>query len=74
MHSDQLFLSQFMVFARAVQTTLEAQGYWADYIDPCSGLPVRSIKESRVLQSILCHHLSPDVVVAHPFVLAYSCL
>ena len=29
-----------MSFAQLVCKTLEAQGYWADYIDPCSGLPV----------------------------------
>lgn len=32
---------RFFVFAKAVVGKLEAQGHWADYIDPCSGLPVR---------------------------------
>ena len=34
-------LSQFMEWARAVCAALAARGCWADYIDPCSGLPVR---------------------------------
>lgn len=31
---------QFMAWAKAVCDKLIAQGHWADYIDPCSGLPV----------------------------------
>jgi hypothetical protein len=30
-----------MAWARAVCGALAARGCWADYIDPCSGLPVR---------------------------------
>ena len=33
-------LLQFMDFAKPVCDELISQGYWADYIDPCSGLPV----------------------------------
>ena len=29
-----------MDFAKAVCERLGAQGHWADYIDPCSGLPM----------------------------------
>ena len=32
---------QFMEWARPVCEQLVAWGYFADYIDPCSGLPVR---------------------------------
>lgn len=32
--------TQFMAFAVKVCEQLALQGYWADYIDPCSGLPV----------------------------------
>jgi hypothetical protein len=32
--------SQFMAFARAVCSELAAGGHWADFIDPCSGLPM----------------------------------
>ena len=35
-------LERFFAFARHVCGALQAQGHWADYIDPCSGLPVRS--------------------------------
>lgn len=30
-----------MEWAGAICKALEAQGHWSDYIDPCSGLPVR---------------------------------
>lgn len=32
--------TQFMGFAEVVVRWLREQGHWADYIDPCSGLPV----------------------------------
>ena len=35
-------LERFFAFARHVCAALRDQGHWADYIDPCSGLPVRS--------------------------------
>lgn len=31
---------QFMEFAKHVCATINDQGHWADYIDPCSGLPM----------------------------------
>ena len=34
-------LERFFAFARHVCAALRDQGHWADYIDPCSGLPVR---------------------------------
>jgi hypothetical protein len=34
-------LQRFFVFARHACAALAAAGHWADYIDPCSGLPVR---------------------------------
>jgi hypothetical protein len=33
-------LERFFAFARAVCDRLQAEGHWADYIDPCSGLPM----------------------------------
>lgn len=36
-----MLMLQFCKFADSVCRLLEAQGVWADYIDPCSGLPVR---------------------------------
>jgi hypothetical protein len=31
---------QFMEWSRCVCDKLQEQGYWCDFIDPCSGLPV----------------------------------
>lgn len=33
-------LERFFEFAKSVCSKLDAQGHWADYIDPCSGLPM----------------------------------
>jgi Methylmalonic aciduria and homocystinuria type D protein len=35
-------LREFLVWAQRVCAELEKRGLWCDYIDPCSGLPVRS--------------------------------
>jgi hypothetical protein len=32
--------AQFMEWSQCVCSKLQEQGYWCDYIDPCSGLPV----------------------------------
>ncbi len=37
---DCTLLVQFMAWAKVVCDKLLEQGHWADYIDPCSGLPV----------------------------------
>lgn len=34
-------LLRFAALARAATARLEAQGHWADWVDPCSGLPMR---------------------------------
>lgn len=34
-------LETFVAFAQHVTAALIARGHWADFIDPCSGLPVR---------------------------------
>lgn len=36
-----MWYRQFAEFAEQVVAALEAEGHWADFIDPCSGLPVR---------------------------------
>ena len=36
---DEL-LERFFAFAKAFCACLQAEGHWADYIDPCSGLPM----------------------------------
>ncbi|PNG93956.1 Methylmalonic aciduria and homocystinuria type D, mitochondrial, partial [Tetrabaena socialis] len=33
-------LERFMAWAKVVCDSLLGSGHWADYIDPCSGLPV----------------------------------
>ena len=33
--------SQFMAWGRTAAAAISAQGYWAEIIDPCSGMPVR---------------------------------
>lgn len=33
-------LELFMEFSGSVASALQARGFWVDYIDPCSGLPV----------------------------------
>eukprot|EP00878_Enallax_costatus_P008273 GHUV01008649.1.p1 GENE.GHUV01008649.1~~GHUV01008649.1.p1 ORF type:complete len:175 (+),score=26.50 GHUV01008649.1:208-732(+) len=33
-------LERFMAWSQCICSKLQAQGYWCDYIDPCSGLPM----------------------------------
>jgi Methylmalonic aciduria and homocystinuria type D protein len=42
-HTVRVVCRQFMAFAKAVCDRLVSLGHWADYIDPCSGLPVRPL-------------------------------
>ena len=35
-------LERFFAFARHACAALQRRGHWADYIDPCSGLPARA--------------------------------
>ncbi len=37
-----LLLERFVAWAAAVCDALAARGFWADYVDPCSGLAVRT--------------------------------
>lgn len=39
---------QFVEFAKCVCERLIGQGFWADYIDPCSGLPMIHTQGSNV--------------------------
>ena len=52
-------LNVFMQFARAICEQLRAQGYWADFIDPCSGLPSKFRKGSththKNQTGMICH-------------------
>lgn len=53
---------QFMEFAKGVCNKATDRGHWADYIDPCSGLPVsRCSINSNIalfLSSVTLHFLS----------------
>ncbi|GMF39785.1 unnamed protein product [Phytophthora fragariaefolia] len=40
-HEKDRLLETFVAFAQRVAGALAAKGFWADFIDPCSGLPVR---------------------------------
>lgn len=55
-------LEDFVEFAQFVATKLIEQSYWADFIDPCSGLPVRPLRWVGSLESRChCHVRTLDV-------------
>ena len=43
---------QFIDFARDFCSKLQAQGHWADYIDPCSGLPMITLDCNKVFSEV----------------------
>ncbi len=43
---------QFIVFGKYLCEQLRARGYWADYIDPCSGLPMISLNCNKVYSEV----------------------
>ena len=45
-------LETFMDMAKQLCTTLHALGYWADYIDPCSGLPMLTSSGNTVYSEV----------------------
>mmetsp|Transcript_16586 Transcript_16586/g.21518 ORF Transcript_16586/g.21518 Transcript_16586/m.21518 type:complete len:180 (+) Transcript_16586:89-628(+) len=45
-------LNVFSDFARSVCAQLTALGHWADYIDPCSGLPMLSPNNNSVYSEV----------------------
>jgi hypothetical protein len=45
-------LEVFMEFAKAVCTELRDGGHWADYIDPCSGLPMMTEDCNKVYSEV----------------------
>jgi hypothetical protein len=47
-------LETFVAWAQRVCAELQAGGYWCDYIDPCSGLPVRSMGLRFSACTLLC--------------------
>lgn len=70
-----LKLTKFYRWCTEVCDALGKQGHWADFIDPCSGYPVRSdrgaspyseIDGLRTLLSYATFSTGPCVVVSHP--------
>lgn len=45
-------LNVFIELGRDFCTKIRAQGYWADYIDPCSGLPMMSLGCNKVYSEV----------------------
>ena len=45
-------LNVFLTFGKCLCEQLRAQGYWADYIDPCSGLPMISLNCNKVYSEV----------------------
>lgn len=46
-------LEEFMSFARKICETLRDRGFWADYIDPCSGLAMLTEGANKVVAANL---------------------
>lgn len=45
-------LNVFLDFGKYICEQLRAKGYWADYIDPCSGLPMISLNCNKVYSEV----------------------
>mmetsp|Transcript_2832 Transcript_2832/g.7472 ORF Transcript_2832/g.7472 Transcript_2832/m.7472 type:complete len:209 (-) Transcript_2832:1364-1990(-) len=45
-------LNVFIEFGREFCNKIRAHGYWADYIDPCSGLPMMSLGCNKVYSEV----------------------
>jgi hypothetical protein len=45
-------LNVFMDFGADLCQTIRARGYWADYIDPCSGLPMLTLNCNKVYSEV----------------------
>ena len=43
---------KFLDFGKFVCENLRSKGYWADYIDPCSGLPMISLNCNKVYSEV----------------------
>ena len=43
---------QFLAFGKYVCEQLRSKGFWADYIDPCSGLPMISLNCNKVYSEV----------------------
>lgn len=45
-------LNVFLTFGKYICEALRSKGYWADYIDPCSGLPMISLNCNKVYSEV----------------------
>ena len=45
-------LNVFMEFGADICQKIRARGYWADYIDPCSGLPMLTLNCNKVYSEV----------------------
>lgn len=45
-------LHVFLTFGKYICEQLRSKGYWADYIDPCSGLPMISLNCNKVYSEV----------------------
>lgn len=45
-------LNVFIEFGEDLASKLRDRGYWADYIDPCSGLPMLSTNRNKVYSEV----------------------
>ncbi|GLD99869.1 hypothetical protein PINS_up008597 [Pythium insidiosum] len=45
-------LETFVAFAQYVTSRLIEQNYWADFIDPCSGLPMLTLPSNKVYSEV----------------------
>lgn len=44
--------NKFLTFGKYICEQLRAKGYWADYIDPCSGLPMMTLNCNKVYSEV----------------------
>ena len=51
LEKDRL-LNVFMDFARSMCKKIREQGYWSDFIDPCSGLPMLTMNCNKVYSEV----------------------
>jgi len=45
-------LNVFLTFGKYICEQLRAKGFWADYIDPCSGLPMMTLNCNKVYSEV----------------------
>lgn len=68
-------LENFVAFAKDVVAGLTSEGFWADYIDPCSGLPAIAQESPAVYDEVAgcqallkydIHQTGPCKILLHP--------